>query len=48
MAEIMYDFREIGATLRMQRLDDWWQPAKSEPEPQLDQNEIRSVVEKTC
>ena len=34
MSEIIYDFRAIGGTLRRQRLDDWWQPAKPEPEPQ--------------
>jgi len=44
MSEIIYDFRAIGGTLRRQRLDDWWQPAKSEPAPQsveqrLDQKE---------
>jgi hypothetical protein len=44
MSAIVYDFKVIGATLRRQRLDDWWQPAKPEPEPQpakplLDQDE---------
>jgi hypothetical protein len=44
MSEIIYDFRAIGGTLRKQRLDDWWQPAKPEPEPRaaqprLDQKE---------
>jgi len=44
MSEIIYDFRAIGGTLRRQRLDDWWQPAKPESEPQaaqppLDQKE---------
>jgi hypothetical protein len=34
MSEIIYDFKAIGGTLRRQRLDDWWQPAKPEPEPQ--------------
>ena len=34
MPGIIYDFRAIGATLRRQRLDDWGQPAKPEPEPQ--------------
>jgi hypothetical protein len=34
MSEIIYDFRAIGRALRKQRLDDWWQPAKPEPEPQ--------------
>ena len=34
MSEIIYDFRAIGGTFRRQRLDDWWQPAKPEPEPQ--------------
>jgi len=48
MSEIIYDFRAIGGTLRRQRLDDWWQPAKPEPEPQaakpeLDQKEDSSL-----
>jgi hypothetical protein len=30
---IIYDFKAIGETLRKQRIDDWWQPAKPEPEP---------------
>jgi len=34
MSEIIYDFKAIGGTLRRQRLDDWWQPAKPEPVPQ--------------
>jgi hypothetical protein len=34
MSEIIYDFRAINDTLRRQRIDDWWQPAKPEPEPQ--------------
>jgi hypothetical protein len=34
MSEIIYDFRAIGGTLRRRRLDDWWQPAKPEPERQ--------------
>ena len=34
MSAIIYDFKAIGATLRRQRLDDWWQAAKREPEPQ--------------
>jgi hypothetical protein len=32
MSAIIYDFKAIGATLREQRLDDWWNPAKPEPE----------------
>jgi hypothetical protein len=24
---IIYDFKAIGAKLRKQRIDDWWQPA---------------------
>jgi hypothetical protein len=31
---IIYDFRAIGGTLRKQRIDDWWQPAQREPEPE--------------
>jgi len=34
MSEIIYDFKAIGATLRRRRLDDLWQPAKLELEPQ--------------
>jgi hypothetical protein len=34
MSEIIYDFKAIGGTLRRQRLDDWWQPAKLELGPQ--------------
>jgi hypothetical protein len=30
---IIYAFRAIGEALRKQRIDDWWQPAKPEPEP---------------
>ena len=33
MPAMIYDFRAIGGTLRRQRLDDWWQPAKLEAEP---------------
>jgi hypothetical protein len=33
MSAIIYDFKAIGAKLRRQRLDDWWEPAKPEPEP---------------
>ena len=35
MPAIIYDFKAIGAALRKQRIDDWWQPAKPEPEPQV-------------
>jgi hypothetical protein len=31
MSEIIYDFKAIGAKLRKQGIDDWWQPAKPEP-----------------
>jgi len=54
MSEIIYDFRAIGAMLRKQRLDDWWQPAKPEPEPKsadlrLDQKEEwRRCIEQIC
>jgi hypothetical protein len=30
---IIYDFKAIGGTMRKQRIDYWWQPAKPEPEP---------------
>jgi hypothetical protein len=33
MSAIIYDFKAIGAKLRRQRLDDWWEPAKPQPEP---------------
>jgi hypothetical protein len=44
MSAIIYEFKVIGATLRKQRLDDWWQPGKPDPQPQvakplLDQDE---------
>jgi hypothetical protein len=35
MSEIIYDFRAMSEALRRQRLDDWWQPAKPEREPQV-------------
>jgi hypothetical protein len=31
VSAIIYDFKAIGAALRKQRIDDWWQPAKPEP-----------------
>jgi hypothetical protein len=34
MSAIIYDFKAISAKLRKQRIDDWWQPIKPEPEPQ--------------
>ena len=34
MSEIVCDFWPISDTLRKQWLNDWWQPAKPEPEPQ--------------
>jgi hypothetical protein len=37
---IIYDFRAIGEALRKQRIDDWWQPAKPEPEPKAAEPEI--------
>jgi hypothetical protein len=30
---IIYGFKAVGGALRKQRIDDWWQPAKPEPEP---------------
>jgi hypothetical protein len=35
MSEMIYDFGAISDTLRRQWLDDWWQPAEPEPEPQV-------------
>lgn len=52
MNAIIYDFKGLGGALRKQRLDDWWQPAKPEPErkaaePRLEQNEVwRRYVER--
>ena len=34
MPASIYDFKAIGGALRKQRIDDWWQPAKPEREPQ--------------
>jgi len=31
----IYDFKAIGGALRKQRIDDWWQPAKPDPEPKV-------------
>jgi hypothetical protein len=33
MPAIICDFKAIGGALRKQRIDDWWRPAKPEPEP---------------
>jgi hypothetical protein len=33
MSAIIYDFKALGAKLRKQGIDDWWQPWKPEPEP---------------
>jgi hypothetical protein len=30
---IIYDFKAICGALREQRIDDWWQPATPDPEP---------------
>jgi len=30
---MIYDFKAICGALRKQRIDDWWQPAQPEPEP---------------
>jgi len=35
MSAIIYDFKAIGAALRKQRIDDWWQAANPEPEPKV-------------
>jgi hypothetical protein len=29
---IIYDFKAIDDAMHKQRIDDWWQPAKPEPE----------------
>jgi hypothetical protein len=36
---IIHDFKAIGGVLRKQRADDWWQPAKSGPEPKVGEPE---------
>ena len=35
MPASIYDFKAIGGALRKQRIDDWWQPAKPDPEPKV-------------
>jgi hypothetical protein len=35
VSAIIYDFKAIGGALRKRHVDDWWQPAKSEPEPKV-------------
>jgi hypothetical protein len=45
VVHMFYAFRAIGAKLRKQRIDDWWQPAKSEPEPKDDQRAGRHSEE---
>jgi hypothetical protein len=35
VSAIIYDFKAIGGALRKRHIDDWWQPAKSEPEPKV-------------
>jgi hypothetical protein len=40
---MFYAFRAIGAKLRKQPIDDWWQPAK--PEPKDDQQAGRHSEE---
>jgi hypothetical protein len=42
---IICDFRAIGEALRKQRIDDWWQPAKPEPEPQATEPERDWMVD---
>ena len=32
MSAIIYEFKALSANLRKERLDDWWQPWKPEPE----------------
>lgn len=36
MSAIIYDFKALSAKLHKERIDDWWQPWKPEPEPQVD------------
>ena len=40
VSAIIYDFKAVGGALRKQRIDDWWQPAKPEPEPKATEPEI--------
>jgi hypothetical protein len=35
MSAIVYDFKALSAKLRKQRIYDWWQPWRPEPEPQF-------------
>lgn len=35
MSAIIYDFTVLGAKLRKQSIDDWWQPWRPEPEAQF-------------
>jgi hypothetical protein len=35
MSAIIYDFKVLSAKLRKQRIDDWWQPWRPEPELQV-------------
>jgi hypothetical protein len=37
MSAIIHDFNAIGGALRKPRIDDWWQPQKSKPEPKANE-----------
>jgi hypothetical protein len=45
MPAIIYDFKAIGSALRKQRVDDWWQPEKPEPEPTLQKTAERITAD---
>ena len=47
VSAIIYDFKAIGGALRKQRIDDWWQPAKPEPESARDRlaKKIKADIE---
>ena len=45
MPAIIYDFKAIGGALRKQRIDDWWQPEKPEPESALQKTAERITAD---
>ena len=48
MSEIVCDLWVMSDTLRRQWLDDWWQPAKPEPEPQVAKLRFEQKTALTC
>jgi hypothetical protein len=45
MSAIIYDFKALSAKLRKQRIDDWWQPWKPEPEPKAAKGLLKMIEE---